>query len=162
MKDEKESLKKEKEKEKVFSKDFSEKNQPTNPKSDVKEKLNSLKEEFGESTGKDKKPRGKAAVYAKEEQKKDEFKKSVSGIGSMALDLLIARMPKNTPLSLKEKEQFDSAFDNLVYKYASYVERFQEETAFLLCSIMIVIPRLEFGKKKESEPDEKGAATKTE
>ena len=125
-----------------------------------KKKVEDLKNQFDSESGKkEKKLRGKAAVYAREEQKAEDFKKSVSGIGGMALSMIIDRMPVKSPLSEKELLQFNLAFDNLVYKYAGYVERFQEESAFLLISAMIIVPRLGLGqkkeKKKEEEPEKK-------
>lgn len=133
--------------EKDFSSNFSE--VETEIDEIKQEKINNLKDELNET--KEKKVRGKAKQIIDEQKKKDEFKKSVSGIGGMFAGMLVKRLPNPLPLDDFEKEQFNLAFDNIAVKYISYIDKYQEETAFAFSLILIILPRLKSEKEKEEK-----------
>ena len=117
------------------------------------EKIEELKNGvIEEREKKERKPRGSAKQKIESEKKNAEFAETISGIGSLAMNMIVTRLPKAIPLTDAEKKQFDLAFDRLVMKYAPAVERFQEETAFLFATILIVVPRLGLLDKKPTKP----------
>jgi hypothetical protein len=119
---------------------------------DIKESYEKSNRESEGKEEKQKKPRGKAAVYAQEEQKKAEFVSTVKGVGSMILNIIVARLPNPIPLTDLESNSFDECFSRVAYKYASILGNYQEETALGIVSLMIFIPRLK-SPKPENKVD---------
>lgn len=116
---------------------------------DLDEKLNELKDEF-ESTTTKKESKYRTKKRLKEENER-ELIESMSGVGSFALSLLIERMPKPVPLTDLEKQQFDIVTNKLISKYFVYLDRFQEETAFLFVTLMIILPRTKLLDKNDTK-----------
>lgn len=99
----------------------------------------------------EKKPRGKAKKIKEEEQRKKEFTDSLQGVGSLLLNIVIARLPNPSPLNDVERTSFDAAFTKVAYKYSNILGNYQEETALALISLMIFIPRIRKPKESETE-----------
>ncbi|MCK9282164.1 MAG: hypothetical protein M0P71_16210 [Melioribacteraceae bacterium] len=118
-------------------------------------KLDDLKTEYQETAEtKTRKPRTSKKELLEAEKKQAEFSASITGIGSMLMDIIVERMPINKPLSDMEKSQINLSFDNLANKYAPMLGRFQEETAFLMVMVAVVMPRMDLFKKKEKKKPE--------
>jgi hypothetical protein len=90
-----------------------------------------------------------------EEKTAEEFKKSISGIASLALEIIVMRMPNPQPLLIQEKEQIDIAFSNLAEKYLPTIDRYKEETAFLFAMVTIILPRSGILEKMFSKKEKK-------
>lgn len=117
-----------------------------------KKPLEDLKTDFlNEQEERIKKPRGRAAQNIKEAEAKEEFKKSISGIGGMVIGLVVKRLPNPVPLDEFEKEQFNLAFDNIAVKYIGYIDNYKEEVALLFASVLIIAPRLKKPTEKKTD-----------
>jgi hypothetical protein len=83
-----------------------------------------------------------------------DFGKSIAGLGGMFMEMAVMRLPNPVPLSAQEKENFDKVFNDVAMKYANYLGNYKEESALILVTGMILLPRLDlFGKKKkENKP----------
>jgi hypothetical protein len=90
-----------------------------------------------------------------EEKTAEDFKKSISGIASLALEIIVMRMPNPQPLLIQEKEQIDIAFSNLAEKYLPTIDRYKEETAFLFAMVTIILPRSGILEKMFSKKEKK-------
>jgi hypothetical protein len=117
----------------------------------VKNLVENVKEEKSKS--------GVKSTYKKrkeaEEKTAEEFKKSISGIASLALEIIVMRMPNPQPLLIQEKEQIDIAFSNLAEKYLPTIDRYKEETAFLFAMVTIILPRSGILEKMFSKKEKK-------
>jgi len=112
--------------------------------------LNELKDNFEIDKEEEKPKRGRRKKA--EVEREQELKLAVAGIGSSVLSIFIERMPNPIPLTEVEKQQFDIVTSNLLSKYLSYLDRWQEESAFALVLLMIIIPRTNiFSKKNEKK-----------
>ena len=88
-----------------------------------------------------------------DDQKSKEFAESIQGVGSMVLQLLVVRLPNPKPLDQLEVEMFDKAFSKVAYKYAKWLGDYQEESALVLISAMILVPRFKTIKPIEPEKE---------
>jgi len=84
-------------------------------------------------------------------QKAKDFSDSITGVGSLLLSIMVERMPQPKPLTELEKNMFDNSFNKLAYKYAEWLGDYSEETAFVLVTAMIIIPRVRKPKKSQME-----------
>ena len=109
-------------------------------------KLNDLKQSYIEEV--EKKPRKKRTTKDEVNQAEN-FAKSASMAVHIGLNIIVTRMPKPQALSVDEEKAFDEAFTNFAKKYYNTIERFGEEINFLMVLGFILIPRLEFRKKKD-------------
>lgn len=134
----------------------------TNNSEELKEKLSDLKSDF--DSGADPEPK-KESAYKKrkraEQEQDEQFAGSISNVGSMALSLIIDRLPKNIPLTPEERTQFDAATSALLMKYVSYLGNYKEETAFATILMLILVPRLDLFKKKELKEKSENGTEKT-
>jgi len=130
-----------------------------NPPEIDKEKLNELKEEinFNNEIKEKKRGRGRPRKEDKEklenerkEREKQEFLNSVNGVGSMLLNMIVVRLPNPKPLTQNEAEMFDNVFNKIAYKYADWLGNYQEETALLAVTGLIIVPRLKKERKNKS------------
>lgn len=113
------------------------------PLSDKAENIENLKAEYKDiQEQKVRKPRTKKADKIEAEQ----FAIIANIQASIALDIIISRMPNSNPLTDKERESFDKAFTELINKYASYMNKFGIEIQFGIALILILIPRIDFKK----------------
>lgn len=92
----------------------------------------------------------------KEDKEAEEnFAKSANITAHIALNIIVSRLPKKQSLTDEESKAFDEAFTNLARKYYSSIQKFSEETNFVLILALIIIPRIEFNKKKKSDLENK-------
>lgn len=120
-----------------------------------KEKIQDIKNEFNnikiDSEIKEETKQKKRSGYKSKKVKEAEFQASITGVGAFLLGIIINRLPNPKPLSIEESQNFDTMFSKVAYKYSSILGEYQEETALLAISAMIIFPRL---KKPESINDE--------
>lgn len=121
-----------------------------------KEKLDDLQDDFNTSKEEEPTPKKKSSYKTKKEkeleelEKKESFTKNVSGIGSTVMDIFLDRVGYDK-LNNTETEKLNETLDNLIMKYVSVVGDFQEETAFGMVLLMILLPRTKILSKKVIE-----------
>ena len=119
--------------------------------SELDAKLTNLEEEY-KAEKPAKKPRKKKEEVLREEN----FSQSAVLVGSLALDIIVRRLPNPIPLTEFEKTAFDKTFSDLVKKYFQYVSRFGEELAFILVAVTVLAPRLPKKKVPTKTEEEHG------
>ena len=67
---------------------------------------------------------------------------------SIALDIIVSKMPKPIPLSDTERNSFDKSFTLLAQKYYNKIDKYAVEIQVALSLALIVIPRIDFEKIK--------------
>lgn len=126
---------------------------------DSKEKFNNIKENFeNQQFEQTEKKQKKRSTYKTKKIKEEEFKQSISGIGSFLIGTIIKRLPNPMPLSFEEQQTFDTLFSKVAYKYSTYLGEYQEEFALAGITLMIIVPRLQKidNNKENVKTDEKG------
>lgn len=127
------------------------------------EQLNDLKSDFAsvieETVNTEKKSsnyKSKKAQLAEEEESAKQFANSVSGIGSIVIDLFFERAGYEK-LRPEESEKLNTTFNAVLMKYVKFAGSYQEETALALVGVMILIPRVTAPKKlkEKNESDSK-------
>jgi hypothetical protein len=131
-----------------------EKTQENLPNAEIKENLNKVKTEFDsnkviQEEKEEKKKKGKYIKKADRFQEQEEFSKSVSGLGSFALGLIITRLPNPIALTEEEATEFNKHFEKVAFKYSNFLGEYQSEAALLSVAALIVFPRLKKIKKAE-------------
>lgn len=81
--------------------------------------------------------------------KQAEYIAGFAMFGSMALELICARMPNPIPPTATEKEAWNGAFDLMAKKYIPMAGEYAPELSFGLAAAFILIPRA----KKDVGPD---------
>lgn len=114
------------------------------PLSEKAENIENLIDEY-KITQEEKKPR-KPRTPKAEKKEVEDFAIIANIQASIALDIIISRMPVKTPLNDAERNSFDKAFTELVKKYYESMSRFGVEFQFGLALILILIPRINFKK----------------
>ena len=146
-------MKKQKEEKQVID---TEKNPELNK--DIQEKLNAVEKNFNEDflNEEPKKTRkrrigGKAGKAIKEEEERQrqyqELAENFTGVGTFLLNEVVKRLPNPEPVQVEQQQQFENLFNKVVLKYAEILGNYQEESALLLVSFVIIFPRL---KKKSN------------
>lgn len=135
------------------------KNSDNLPKDEIKENLGKVKDEFqaakNETEIKEEKKRGKYIKKADRFAEQEEFSKSVSGLGSFALGLVIARLPNPIPLTLDEAAEFNKHFEKVAFKYSNVLGEYQSEAALISVAALIIFPRLKKEKKTNDDSNKK-------
>jgi len=123
----------------------------------LESELNELKEnlEIDKEEEKPRRGRRKKADIEREQ----ELKLVIGSLGSSLMSLIIARLPNPIPLTDIEKQQIDIVTSNLLSKYMSYLDKWQEETAFITVMLTVLIPRTnlfqKIFKKREQKVEQK-------
>lgn len=111
---------------------------------------------------KTRKKRKSKVVDTEETEAQKGFTQSAVFSAHVGLNLIIARLPKNIPLTPEESQAFDEAFTNLAKKYYSSIQRFSEEVNFVLILGLLIVPRLDFDKFNFASGEVKKENTKSE
>lgn len=117
---------------------------------ELSEKVNTEKESLKKPRGKAKQIIEQAKIEEEKKQNAEDFANTISGIGSFLTGLIIERMPNPKPLSDKEAEQINLAFDKIGKKYANILEGYQEESAFIIIVAITLLPRTNMLSKKSA------------
>jgi hypothetical protein len=88
-----------------------------------------------------------------EEKEKEAYRQSFTGLGKTLITMICDRLPNPKPLTTQELEQFDNAFTAIAMKYMAFVGKYQEETALLMITAFIILPRTDLltPKKKDAK-----------
>lgn len=126
--------------------DFSAENKK--PESDLDLEAKKIVDEFKDEKAQEKKPRRRAKQLKEDIENENAFAQTATFSASIALNVIISRLPKNIPLNPEEKKAFDDSFTAFAKKYFHLIERFGVEATFISSLVFILIPRLEFKRKK--------------
>jgi len=132
-------------------------NQTNQMNEQTENELNEIKEDLRQDLESERPKRGRKS---KEQiQKEEELKLVIGTLGSSLMGLVVSRLPNPMPLSDVEKQQVDIVTSNLLSKYMSYLDKWQEETAFITVMLTVIIPRTNllniFKKKNTDKKNEK-------
>ena len=100
-------------------------------------------EQIHKRTRKSKKPVERSASEIESEKN---FAETATFSVHTGLEILLARMPKPSPLTTQESEAFDKAFTELAKKYFPTVQRFGAELNLVVALSFIILPRIDFDK----------------
>lgn len=127
----------------------------TSETSEQKQKIQDVKNEYDnqkfDSQIKEESKQKKRSSYKSKKVREEEFKQSITGTGSFLLNIIIKRLPNPKPLTPEEAKNFDTMFTKVAFKYSSILGEYQEETALLAISAMIIFPRLKKPELQENE-----------
>jgi len=130
-----------------------------NQRNEIENEINELKENVNIDLEKENEKPKRGRKSKEQIQKEQELKLVIGTLGSSLMSIVVERLPNPVPLSDIEKQQIDIVTSNLLSKYMSYLDNWQEETAFITVMLTVLIPRTnlfqKIFKKREQKVEQK-------